>query len=111
MKKIVLLSMIMSVSICAGVSTPMDKQKLEKIKQIQKTYKHKLRKKCRYSSAYFAQQHTQNEWNVLNKKGLFKNEFELLCPKGKNILDNNEMKALYFFAKKYAGDTKNYPKT
>jgi len=111
MKTIILLSMIMSVSIYAEVSTPIDKQKSEKIKQIQKTYKNKLRKKCRYSSAYFAQQHTQNEWSHFNTQGQFKDEFELLCPRGKNVLDNNEMKALYFFAKEYAEDTKKYPKT
>jgi len=86
-----------------------EKQTKKSLTTIQKTYKYKLRKKCGYSSAYFAQLYTQKEWDVINKNGQFKNEFEKICPKGKNVLNDKSMKSLYHFVNKYAKDSGEYP--
>ncbi len=111
MKNIILMSIILSIGTFANVESFSEKKKLQELEYIKQVYKVKLRKKCRYSSAYFAQLHTQDEWGSLKSEREFKDEFELLCPKGKDVLDKGEMKKLYFFANEYAKGTGNYPKS
>lgn len=86
-----------------------EKQTNKDMAIIEKIYKHKLRKKCGYGSAYFAQHYTQKEWEIINENGQFKNEFEKICPKGKNVLNKENMKSLYIFAKRFAKNSGKYP--
>ena len=96
-------------SIFAGQNSVNHQKKIKEFTQLQKVYKVKLRNKCRYSSAYFAQLHTQNEWSGLKNEQEFKDEFALLCPKGIEILDTKEMKVLHRFANEYALGSGQYP--
>jgi hypothetical protein len=110
MKRIVLGTLLMSIAINAGILTPFEIERKALI-SIKKTYKHKLRKKCGFSSAYLAQIHTSKEWVEFKLNSQFKHEFDKVCPNGKEILNQNEMNSLYSFVKKYAKDSGNFPKS
>jgi len=100
----------MSIAINAEMFTPLEIER-KKLITIKKTYKHKLRKKCGFSSAYLAQLHTEKEWVAYYENSQFKYEFDKICPKGKQVLNQYQMESLYFFVKKYAQDTGKFPKS
>jgi len=109
MKKLFLISLVMTIGMSASTLNFNEKKRQQKISNIQNVYKHKLRKKCGYSAAYFAQSNTQMEWIALNKESQFKNEFEKICPRGKEVLSYKELMTLYLFSLEYASDSGNYP--
>jgi len=75
------------------------------LKKAQKIFKKKLQKKCGYNAAYFAQLHTQDEWEVFKTVDKFKKEFGVLCPKGEKLLKEKWIKPLYLWSKEYAKDS------
>ena len=111
MTKLLLIPLILASSfimlIAKPNNTPLEVTDLEKIQTI---FKKRLRKKCRCGSVYFAQQHTQSEWNKINKNGLFKDEFLKLCPKGVGIMDDEWIELLFQFSYEYAKGTNKRPK-
>ena len=75
------------------------------LKRAQKIFKKKLQKRCGYNAAYFAQLHTQDEWEEFQTKKGFKEEFGKLCPNGKKYLKEKWIKPLYIWSKEYAKDS------
>ena len=75
------------------------------LKRAQKIFKKKLQKRCGYNAAYFAQLHTQDEWEEFQTKKEFKEEFGRLCPNGKKYLKEKWIKPLYLWSKEYAKDS------
>lgn len=100
--------MIMSIELNAVVIT--EKNKVQQLHKIQKIYKHKLRRHCKYGAAYFAQQHTKKEWASFDNQS-FKGEVDNLCPKGKGRLRSSEISLLHLFAIEYANDSGTYPRS
>ena len=71
----------------------------------QKIFKHKFRKKCKFSGVRFARNHTQSEWEEIYKSGKFPQEAKKICPR----LDLKKIKAswwddVYEFSYRYASD-------
>lgn len=75
------------------------------VKQGQKIFKKKFRKKCRFSGVKFARHHTMGEWEEIWEDGKFKEEAKRICPR----LDINKIKPewwihVYHFSHAYASD-------
>ena len=75
------------------------------LKKAQKIFKRKLQKRCGYNAAYFAQLHTQDEWENFNTVEKFTEEFIKLCPNGEQYLKEKWVKPLYIWSKEYAKDS------
>lgn len=72
------------------------------VKKGQKVYKKKLHKKCKIPGSIFARKHTQDEWEILKEKGLFKEETKKICPKlTLNKLTDKQWDHLYDFTYQY----------
>ncbi|MFK5975088.1 MAG: hypothetical protein QM493_01150 [Sulfurovum sp.] len=96
MKKILLFSLIISMSVMLNAKP------INNFEQILKIFKKKLRKKCGYTSSYLAQKHNKKEWEYIYTNKLFRDEFKKLCPKGVGILDDKMIESLFRFTYKYA---------
>jgi len=79
------------------------------IKKGQKIFKKKLQRKCGFTAAYFAQRHTQDEWETYYDDGKFMDEFKQLCPNGVEVVKENWVEPLYLFSKEYAKDSLEHP--
>ena len=104
MKKVLLFSLIVTLStlMLNAESKSSDSANITNFEQIQKIFKKKLRRKCSYTSVCLAQKHTREEWESIKKSGLFKEEFEKLCPQGVGILDDEMIESLFHFSYEYA---------
>jgi phosphoribosylaminoimidazole carboxylase (NCAIR synthetase) len=77
------------------------------LKKAQKIFKKKLQKRCGYNAAYFAQLHTQDEWEAIQQAGKFADETNKICPKVK--IKDKHVQHVYDFAYEYAKDSGNIP--
>jgi len=112
MNKILFICLTISIStltLNAEASTFYEKQ-MHKIDYAQKVFRNKLQRKCGYTAAHFAQQHTKEEWSTLEKEGKFKEEFARMCPRGTKVAKAEWMESLYFFAEEYASDSNSRPR-
>ena len=75
------------------------------VKQGQKIFKKKFRKKCKFSGVKFARNHTQGEWEELWDNGEFQDEAKKICPR-LNLEDIKEewWEHIYDFSYEYASD-------
>jgi len=104
MNKVLLFSLIVTLS-SLTLNAKDDSNKSTNVAnfaEIQKIFKKRLRKKCSYTSVCLAQKHTREEWASINKSGLFKEEFEKLCPQGVGILDDEMIESLFHYSYEYA---------
>lgn len=72
-------------------------------------FRKKLRKRCGFTGAKFAQMHTRNEWQELKDEGNFRIEIYKICPKTATVLKDHWLEPLYEFSIVYASDSGNYP--
>jgi len=73
------------------------------VKKGQKVYKKKLHKKCKFSGSIFARKHTQDEWEIINEKGLFKTETKKICSQLElDKLNDEQWNHLYDFTYQFA---------
>lgn len=115
MKIIILLGSILFMVLSANAKVPESKtiegtshvspNHTKFLKKAQRIFRKKLQKRCGYNAAYFAQLHTQDEWEDFDTLNQFKKEFARLCPKGKSYLKDKWVKPLYIWSKEYAKDS------
>lgn len=74
-----------------------------------KVFRKKLRKRCGFTGAKFAQMHTIEEWQALKEEGSFRIEIYKICPKTTTVLRDNWIEPLYEFSKTYASDSGKFP--
>jgi len=72
-----------------------------------KIYVKKMKSKCGFSGAKFAQKHTQDEWEAINGAGKFAEEAKKICPGLE--LNPKFVPDIYDFAYEYASDSGNVP--
>lgn len=72
-----------------------------------KLYTKKMKAKCGFSGAKFAQKHTQDEWEAINGAGKFAEEAAKICP-GLELKDA-WVQDVYEFSYEYASDSGNVP--
>jgi hypothetical protein len=66
-----------------NISIPTSLKVQEKLSsQGQRIFRKKLQRRCGYTAAYFAQQHTIKDWKAMGNNESFRSEFNSLCPKG-----------------------------
>ena len=75
----------------------------------QNIFKKKLKRKCGFTAARFAQSHTQEEWKKLKDEGQFRIEVYKMCPKTVDVLQDNWIDPLYEFSMVFASDSGIYP--
>ena len=95
-----------------GVESSMysTQEKVKKVNNGQRIFRNKLQRKCGFTASYWAQQHTQNEWEEFQTNGTFKEELASMCPRGINRVKDKWMEPLYLFAVEYAKDSGNRPR-
>ncbi len=86
------------------------KAKMEKIDFAQNIFRKKLQRKCGFTASYWAQQHTENEWETFQSHGTFKDELATMCPKGITVVKDKWMESLYLFSVEYAKDSGKRPR-
>jgi len=70
-----------------------------------KIYQKKFYKKCGFSGAEFARNHTQAEWEEIYHSGNLPKEAQTICPKLENtLLETEKWKDIYQYVTKYASD-------
>ncbi len=95
--------------ICVGImlNTVVPSMALAGVKEGQKIFKKKFRKKCRFSGVRFARHHTQAEWEDIYDDGKFPSEAKKICPGLKlNKIKPTWWKHVYEFSYTYAKDGK-----
>lgn len=113
MKKILLLStvLLIAASILQAEETTYKAAKhMQKVNFGQKIFRKKLQRRCGYTAAHWALQHTQKEWKEIGTGENFKAVFSHMCPKGEKVLKEKWIDSLYLFAIEYAKDTGNRPR-
>ena len=113
MKKTLLLSTILLMAVPtlqAEETTYKAAKHMQKINFGQKIFRKKLQRKCGYTAAYWAAQHTQKEWEKVGTGENFKEEFTRMCPKGISVLKDKWIDSLHLFAIEYAKGTGNRPR-
>lgn len=112
MKKLLLsiLILISTMTLEAENDVHVAQNKIKKINFGQKIFRKKLQRKCGYTAAYWAAQHTKKEWNTIGIGESFKEEFAHMCPRGIDKLKKNWIQPLHLFAIEYAKDTGNHPR-
>ena len=112
MKKLLWVSilLLLSLTLNAEETSYQMQQQMKKINYAQKIFRKKLQRKCGYTASHWAQQHTKQEWESFQSKGMFKNELAHMCPKGMKVVKDKWMEPLYLFATEYAKDTGNRPR-
>lgn len=73
MKKVLIMLIMSTLCINAETLTFETQQKMKKIDFGQRIFRNKLQRKCGFTAAHWAQQHTKQEWNTFQAKGTFKN--------------------------------------
>lgn len=101
---------ILSSNITAEENTFQAAQKMKSINNGQRLFRKKLQRKCGYTAAYWAAQHTTQEWKTLDTDEKFKAEFVKMCPRGEKVLKEKWIHSLELFAVEYAKDTGNRPR-
>jgi hypothetical protein len=80
-------------------------------KKGQRVFHLKMRNACGFSGAYFAKQHTREEWKTIREEGKFKEETLRLCPAlNLDTIKEKWWKDVYDFSYKYAKDSNLVPK-
>ena len=113
MKKTLLLSTVLLIAVPtlqAEESTYQAAKHMQKVNFGQKVFRKKLQRKCGYTAAYWAGQHTVKEWGFVGRGASFKEEFAHMCPKGEKVLKDKWIDSLHLFAIEYAKDTGNRPR-
>jgi len=101
----------MTLSICAEASSYESQQKVKKVNNGQRIFRNKLQRKCGFTASHWASQYTQNEWEVFQANGTFKEELVAMCKRNiTTILKDKWEEPLYLFAVEYAKDTGNRPR-
>jgi hypothetical protein len=113
MKKILLLSTVLLMSIPtlqAEETTYQSAKHMQKVNFGQKIFRKKLQRKCGYTAAHWAMQHTVKEWKKVGTSNNFKAEFSKMCPRGEKVLKDKWIDSLHLFAIEYAKGTGNHPR-
>ena len=113
MKKILLLSTVLLMAaptLQAEETTFKAAKHMQKVNFGQKIFRKKLQRKCGYTAAHWALQHTQKEWEEVGTGESFKEEFVHMCPRGEKVLKDKWIDSLHLFAIEYAKDTGNRPR-
>ena len=113
MKKILLLATVLLMAVTtlqAEEMTYKAAKHMQKVNFGQKIFRKKLQRKCGYTAAHWAEQHTVKEWKEVGTGESFKKEFLHMCPKGEKVLKDKWIDALHLFAIEYAKDTGNRPR-
>jgi len=100
MKKIItILAFVLFAMFCTSTVAFAD------VKEGQKIFKKKFRKKCGFSGVRFARSHSQSEWEELYDEGKFPKEAKKICPRLQlNKIKSSWWKHVYEFSYKYAKD-------
>jgi len=113
MKKILLMTTVLLMTVPtlqAEEATFQAAKHMQKVNFGQKIFRKKLQRRCGYTAAHWALQHTVKEWKQFNTKESFKEEFAHMCPKGTKVLKDKWIDSLHLFAIEYAKDTGNRPR-
>ena len=113
MKKILLLSTILLIAVPtlqAEVGTYEAAKHMQKVNFGQTIFRKKLQRKCGYTAAHWAMQHTVKEWEEVGTGENFRAKFSEMCPKGEKVLKDKWIDSLHLFAIEYAKDTGNHPR-
>jgi len=111
MKKLLLIFSVMTLSLYAEATTYQTQLNIKKVHHGQTIFRTKLQRKCGFTASYWAQQHTQDEWEELHENGVFKNELVTMCKRNvNNIIQDKWMESLYLFVVEYAKDTGRRPR-
>ena len=75
----------------------------------QNLFKKKLKRKCGFTAARFAQTHTKKEWKTIKDEGNFRIEVYKICPDTAEVLRDEWIEPLYEFSKTFASDSGEFP--
>jgi len=81
-------------------------------KRGEKLFRKKFKRRCGYTGARLAQNHTTQEWRDIYDSGKFKEEFDTLCPKRRDTdheLEKSWERAIFKFSECYSSDSANFP--
>jgi hypothetical protein len=77
------------------------------LETMQKMFQRKMKRKCRMSSARFAQEHTVEEWREINASGKMEEEIFRICPRfPKDILTPEQFEAIKGYIIEYGRGSK-----
>jgi len=113
MKKLLLLAIVLFTAVPtlqAQETTYEAAKHMQKVNFGQNIFRKKLQRKCGYTAAHWALQHTVKEWEQLGTGDNFKAEFFEMCPRGEKVLKDKWIDSLHLFAIEYAKDTGNRPR-
>ena len=110
---LLLLSLSYTVIVASETTLPVDNtyqvSAASKANLGRNVFRKKLRKRCGFTGARFAQTHTVNEWQELKEEGNFRIEIYKICPKTTTVLKDDWIEPLYEFTQAYASDSGNFP--
>jgi len=110
MKKTLLFLTLLLITLHAKEMTYTASQHMQQIYLGQRIFKKKLQRRCGYTAAHWALQHTRKEWEEMATKESFKEEFAHMCPRGIKVLKDRWIEPLHLFSIEYAKGTGNHPR-
>ena len=112
MKKLLTITLLLAIFVpsYAEVQTYESKHLSNKIDNGQIIFRKKLQRKCGFTAAHWASQHTKKEWQTYQSNGAFKEELVKMCPRAISSVKDQWIEPLYLFAVKYAKDTGSRPR-
>ena len=73
-------------------------------------FRNNLKRKCRFTGAFLAKMHTQDEWEEFKENNQFKHEIYRVCPRSRYLIKDKWIEPLYYFMYNYASDAGTFPK-